>query len=361
MNTAEDISTTLSDESPSVEPVDAIADLLIGDDESNTEDASDEETQTAASTPDDEDSNDEDEADDGEEEETSLEAVEDGDTTWEGVLGVSEDSMSFDESGNVTGFKTKVNGEEETVSAKDLIAGYQNNKHVTQKSQAHAETVKQFEVQREQVMQEYSSKLASVDALTQHFEAKLISEYDGVNWDALRVEDPAEYAAARHDFSMKANELQNIKAAIATDKSNVDKTNQEAMHAKQQEYLKSQYDQMIEKNPEWSDEKTRNAARDGFKSFVQEQYGFTDAEWDTVYDARLIELVKDAKKYRDGATVASKKRDVPVPKFQKSRGGPQKRKVSKLEKLTKAASVAKGDTKRDLQAGAVAELLLGAK
>ena len=78
-----------------------------------------------------------------------------------------------------------------------------------------------------------------------------------------------------------------------------------------------------------------------------------------MFDARLIELIKDAKKYHEGATVAAKKKQKPVPKFQKSRGTGVKPKTSKLEKLTAASRKAQGGEKRDLQQSAVAELLLG--
>lgn len=360
--TAEDISSTLSSARPgesSDEAVDAVAALLVGDDESEDKDDEGEETQSKASIDsDDEESNEESEADDGEEE-TTLEAVADDETTWEGVLGVSEDKLSFDESGNVSGFKTKVNGEEEIVSTEDLIAGYQNNKFNTTKSQAHAEMVKDFEVQKGNLEQVYSSKLASVEAVSKHFEKQMIAEYEHVDWDNLRIEDPAEYAAARHDFATKASELQRIQEAIKIDTDAQSKERNESAIANRQEYLKGQYTKMLENNPEWSDETVRKTAETGFKTFIQDQYGFTDADWGLVNDARLIELVKDAKKYRDGVTVAEKKRATPVPKFQKSRGKGIKPKVSKLEKLTAASKNARGSDRRDLQQSAVAELLLG--
>ena len=77
-----------------------------------------------------------------------------------------------------------------------------------------------------------------------------------------------------------------------------------------------------------------------------------------MFDARLIELIKDAKTYHEGLKVADKKKQKPVPKFQKSRGG-GKPKVSKLDKLTAASKKAHGADKRELQTSAVAELLTG--
>ena len=361
--TAEDISSTLTSARPgesSDDQADAIAELLVGDDEPKTEEEEAEETQSQASNQDDgEESNEESEADDGEEE-TTLEAVaEEDEPTWESTLGAEEGQLAFDEEGDIAGFNIKVNGESETVDVKTLIAGFQNNKSNTTKSQAHAESVKAFEVQKEQVEQAYASKLESVDALTKHFEKQLISEFDGVDWDKLRANDPAEYAAARQDFSTKAGELQSIQEAIISDRETANKEVLEQGSAKAMEYRKTQFDLMIDKNPTWSDKVVLEKAHDEYRGFVKENYGFHDQEFDQVFDARLIELIKDAKKYHEGIKVAAKKIQKAVPKFQKSKGGGVKPKVSKLEKLTAASRKAQGTEKRDLQQSAVAELLLG--
>lgn len=361
--TAEDVSASLSADAPTLEPVDAVAALLIAEDETAAPAVATEEPKapTKSTTAEEEGNAEEEEQEAGEEqEETTLEAVaEEGDPTWESTLGVPEASMSFDEAGNIVGFKTKVNGEEQVIPTADLIAGFQNAKHTTQQNQAHAETVKEFDKQKEQVQQTYLSKLESVDALSKHFEKQLISDYEGVDWVQLRQDNPAEYAAMRQDYAVKAGELSNIQDAINTDKEASKKELDEGNLVKRRAYMKGQYDTMLVNNPSWSDEKVMTAARDGFKTFVQDTYGFGDGEWNMVNDARLIELIKDAKKYHDGASVAAKKTLKPVPKFQQSRGKGVKPKVTKLQKLTAASKAASGGEKRDLQASAVAELLLG--
>ena len=360
--TAEDISTTLNSQESSVEPIDAVAALLLDGEESPDEDVKDDENLSEASTTeDDSDVSDENDAEDDteEDEETTLEAVADDDVTWETTLGVTDGDLSFDEEGNLVGFNTKVNGESETIDAKTLLAGYQTNKAITQKSQALGEERKAFEGQKKQTEQVYASKLESVDALSQYFEKQLISEYDGVDWDRLRNENPAEYAAAKSDFSEKAGELERIKNAISADKEALNKTQSDNQNASNQEYFKSQFDLMISNNPEWKDDSVRKVAKAAYQTFVTDKYGFTDQEFDTVFDARLIELIKDAKKYHEGKAVAAKKMTKPVPKFQKSRGK-VKAKTSKLEKLTLASKTAHGDVKRDLQTSAIASLLTGA-
>jgi hypothetical protein len=362
--TAQDVSATLTqktlteDERANLSETDQIAELLVGEEDSETEDQTSDESQTEGSNQDDDEQSNENDSEDGDEE-TTLEAVADEDLTWGKVLGVDEDKLSFDDEGNLTGFTAKVNGEIINLTATELIEGFQVNKAVTTKAQALAEERKTFDTTREQVQQTYVSKLASVDALTTHFEKQLIAEYDNVDWTQLNAEDPARYAAMRLDFQTKAGELKNIQEAIQKDRQSEAEEFQKDNVGKQQVYLKQQFESMIEKNPDWADKKVRDTAQAGFRTFVNEQYGFSDQEFDSVFDARLIEMIKDAQRYHKAAEISGKKRLKKVPTFQKSVGGKKRTAPSKLEKLTAASKKATGQNKRDLQASAVAELLIG--
>lgn len=360
--TAEDISTTLSEDKPvepSVDKTDAIAELLIGEDESESEDKEGGESPTELSTQDDDEESNEDGDAEDEVEAKADDDVDADELSWGSVLGVSEDKLSFDEDGNLVGFVAKVNGEATTLTADELLAGWQTNKAVTTKAQTLAEERKAFEDEKEQVTGTYSTKLESVDALSKYFEKQLISEYDEIDWTALRNDNPAEYAALKADFQDRASEMKKIQEAIAKDRESEQQKQMEEFAESQKQYLKQQFDQMLENNPEWADEKVRNQAKSDFVNFVGENYGFTVEEFDSVFDARLIELIKDAKRYHEAKQVASKKRGKPVPKFQKSVGGSKRKTPSQLEKLTAASKKARGAAKRDLQASAVAELLTG--
>jgi len=355
----EDVSATpLPEEAASADPIDEIASLLAGESDESSEEGNEEETPLEASN-EEEESNEEEASEEGSE--TDLEAIaEEDDQTWESVLGVDEGKLHYDDEGNIAGVNVKVDGESSTIDMNDLIAGYQTNKSVTQRSQGLAEERKAFDSEKGQVEQIYRSKLDTVDMLTQHLEKRLIGDFENINWEQLRLEDPAEYAALRQDYSTKASELQNIKSAIQTDsdsqKGEIDGQNQQ----KHQEYMKGQFAKMVENNPAWQDDDVRVSDMKGYKTFLNETYGFTDQEFDTVFDARIIELMKDAKKFREGSKVAANKIKKPVPKFQKSRGKQTKKSTSKLDKLTAASKKAHGAQKRELQQSAVAELLTGA-
>lgn len=360
----------LSNLSDSGDKTDAIASLLIGDEEdANVDDVTDdsdaEETQSAGSTESDDSDGAEQSEDDGEAEaeasaEGESESAGDGDVTWENVLGVSEEKLSFDEDGNVKGVNIKVNGEASVIPVNDLIAGYQQNKAITIKGQTLAEERKDFEKQREEVAQAYQSKLQDVTAIGEHLEQRLVSEFESVDWNKLRAENPAEYAAARQDYAGRAQELKQIRQAVMVANQ---EALQEAENVQKQEltqYVSKQYEKMVENNPSWSDEKVFTKDMGALREFCSTEYGFTDTDFALARDARLIELIKDARNYHEGVKLAKEKiGKKQVPKFQKSTGKPKVKKTSKLESLTKAAQKASGAEKRQLQSDAVVELLLG--
>lgn len=344
-----------------------IADILLGNEGEESNDVSEgEETQThetideveESPEAEDEESEDESEDDDGEEP-LAASADDDEELSWEKVLGVNEGQLNFDEEGNLVGFNTKVNGESQTVKAEELIAGFQNNKAFTQKSQAFAEEKKAFDTEVAGVREEYAKRLHTVDSLNKYFENQLLEAYNGVNWEQLRVSNPAEYAATRQDYQARALEFQQINDAILVD---MDKARQE-MQGKMQEaateFRKQQRTIMVESNPTWADDKTYDSAISGVKNFLNDTYGFSGEEFESVMDARLVALVQDAQKFREGKKLAEGKPKQKVPKFQKSSGRRPSKKVSKLDKLTAASKKAQGANKRALQTDAVAELLLG--
>jgi len=338
-------------------PADEIANLLLGDeDTTESDEAKEEETPAEAST------EDEEVVDESEEESESEEEIaeesDDEDQTWGKALGVPEDSIAFDTEGNITGVNVKVNGKMDTVAMADLIKDYQGGKSFTEKSQSLATERKAFDDAKKVVEQEYSSKLENVETITNYLSNKLVSEFEGINWDQLRVENPAEYAAARQDYSARAQELKQAQEAVGQEKAQATEKQTQESNATRAKRMEEQFNIMITNNPDWADKETRSAAMTGLQDFAINQYGFVANDFNSVEDARLLELLKDAKAYREGVKIATTKRKKAVPKFQKSKGLKAK-KVSKLDKLTKAARTAKGHTQRDLQAEAVAQLLTG--
>lgn len=351
----------LLSEAGSVNMVDQIANLLSGESEKPTAPKKKpiEESEEADTQPD--DSTQEDDEPEGEEtDETEDDDSDESDeeVTWAKTLGIDEKNVVLDEDGNLSGINVKVDGKVATVGVKDLIAGYQSNKSNTNKSKQLAEQRKEFDDIKVAVATEYTKKIESVNKLTQHLKDTLLGSYKDVDWNRLRVENPGEYAAAVQDFNFRNSEIEQISNAVSQERTSIDQQMTAEQQAMQQEYVKSQADRVLEKNPSWAKPEVFRKVLSEMTDFAADAYGFTQEEFSNIQDARVLEVIKDAMKYRSSVKTAKTKLDVQVPKYQKSTGKTTKA-LTRLDKLTKTAKSSQGYQKRNAETDAVAELLSG--
>jgi hypothetical protein len=348
-------STTGSESVGSV--TDQIANLLMGEDkpinkEVNVRPVDDEpEDLEADDTLPEESTEDEETEVDEEKDEESEEPV-----TWAATLGIDDKDVALDDDGNLVGFNTKVDGKTTTVSAKDLIAGWQTNKSNTRKSQELAEQRKEFDTLKNQAAQEYIQKLDAADKLTKHLKDSFVKEYQQIDWNRLRVENPGEYAAAVQDFNMRNAEIEQILSVVDVEKNALLDSKLEEQKASFNAYLQEEAKKIVERNPTWAKPEVFKKAITEMSDFCLEAYGFTQQEFSNIQDSRMLEVVKDAMKYRKNVKEARTKLDVQVPKFQKTKNGSAAPK-SKLEKLVSTAKNTKGYSQKAAQTDAVAELL----
>ena len=134
---------------------------------------------------------------------------------------------------------------------------------------------------------------------------------------------------------------------------------QQEFEAQQANYLKVQAEKIIENNPEWADKNKLQSAFSDLKSFALEAYGFSEQDFGGISDARAIEVLKDAMKYRKGKESLSKKDLKALPKFQTQTRGAATTASSKLQSLVAQSKKATGFKQKALQTSAVAELLEG--
>lgn len=348
----EDVSALTTSSEASPDRIDEIANLLV--DDSDTTDSEESTGQSDESTLEEEESNEEEVVESNDAEEDDSE-----DVTWGSALGLNDDQIVIDEDGNLTGVNVKVDGKSSSVALNDLLAGYQTNKHNTVKSQTLAEERKKFEEATQGFQQQYQEKLNTAEAMSKYLEKKLLGEFEGINWEELRSVDPAEYAAARQDYATRAQEIQSAQSALSQEQLQQKEKSQKEFHTNHMEYLEGQKQKMLSSNPTWNSQEVFEKDMTQLKSFLGNQYGFQNSDFDTISDARIIEVLKDAQAYRTGKVkTQAKLKKAPVAKFQKSSGRKAPR-ISKLDKLTKAAKNAKGGSNRRLlQADAVAELLM---
>ena len=272
-------------------------------------------------------------------------------------LGLDGDKLTLSEDGEVL-VKLKVNGKDETVDLKEAIAGTQFHKANDEKARVLAEERKSFESERAQVAESYQQQLQQIRGLGEMLQQKLMQDFQGIDWDRLRVTDPGEWTAKQREFEIRNQELQQAGQMLGQ-QMRAEQEQQSQQEAQQRAaILQSEREQMIEHNPSWRDEEKMKGDLTKIVEYAKST-GFSDDELQDVIYSRHVEVLKKAMLYDQGKTVADKKVKQPPRVQRASNGRFVKQKGGKVQKLIERAQNAKGANKRDAQADAVTALLMG--
>ena len=231
-------------------------------------------------------------------------------------LGLSDDQLVEDDEGNLF-VNTKINGEIEKVKFSDLVKGYQTEKAVTQKSQKFAEERRQWEEQAQAAQQQYVGKLQNADSALKIIENQLLGSFDNIDWDKLRQDYPAEWAAKRQEMAQQYRQVQTAQQRIQAQQQQM-AYQQQAEHEQQRHvHQQQEAEKMLAANPEWQDPDIKNRELAKIRGFLTTSYGFNESDLQYVTDHRLVNLIKDAFAYRTIKETADPKKSKPVPKYVK--------------------------------------------
>lgn len=214
--------------------------------------------------------------------------------------------------------KVKINGVEQDVTLADMRNGYQMESDYRRKTAELAEQRKAFEAEREQVSNELGQRYTEAQQITGILEQQLTAEYQAVDWNTLRVSDPAEYAAKKQEFGERYNYVQGLRANVNAQL----QQQQQALQQKQVEGLQQMLLQESERlsavAPEFGDEAKAKVIKGELKDFLRSQ-GYSNEEISNVYDHRQVLIIRDAMEYRKlkNKGVEVKNKVVNVPKLQK--------------------------------------------
>jgi hypothetical protein len=261
----------------------------------------------------------EDKADDEDESDES----DDSDKTLADYLGVEDDRIIVNDKGEVH-FKAIIDGESKSVPLSELAKSYQLQGHVNNQSIALANERKSFETGSNLVKQELVEQLQANQQMAQLIESELIGEFNGINWDELRSEDPTKWSLMRQDFADKAHKIQTLKSKLDESGRSMYEQQQKISSDAQSQYINEQRAKMIEENPTWGDPEVFKTEMTGIRDFLNSNYGFTSNELDQVSDYRLIKLSKDIKELsmqKKASSTVVKKKVAKIPKFQKPGSG----------------------------------------
>jgi len=215
-------------------------------------------------------------------------------------------------------YRVKVDGEEYDVNLDELKSGYQRQADYTRKSQALAEKRKEnqvIETERARLYEERQLYANGLNMLQEQQQAKL-SEFNEVDWNTLKEEDPYAYMLKKDEYRDAQDRLSNAEQQQQiVQHQQAEQAGQARAH-----FVQDQYAKLIEALPEWADKKS--SVKSDVRKYAQD-VGFLPEEIEQLADHRSVLILKKAMEF-DKITdkVAPKKKKVKkVPKVQKSGRG----------------------------------------
>ena len=270
-------------------------------------------------------------------------------------LGLDSDKLALNEDGEIV-VKLRVSGEEKQVTLTEAISGAQYRAANDQKAQKLSEERRTFETERQYVAEEFNGRLQQVQGLGHMLEQQLLSEYNNVDWQALKAADPATFVIKQQEFSQRQHELQQAGQMVGQQMLQNRQQMEQREKAERAEILAAERVAMVESVPEWSDSEVMKKDLASMVEYGQ-SLGFSEDDLSNVIHNRELQVLRKAYLYDRGQTFAEKKSKTP-PKMQRAANGRfQSKKDTKLNRLVDRAKNARGGEMREAQAEAVLAIL----
>jgi hypothetical protein len=200
----------------------------------------------------------------------------------------SEDSEESEEQDQPQTFTVKVDGKEVAVTLDELQKGYSRTQDYTRKTQQIAEVRKQVEQETQAIRAEREQYAQLLGAL----QAQLQTSEPQVDLERLYHEDPIEWVRQKEVL----RERQEKAYAIQAEQQRLSQLSQQEQQRAMEAHLDSEKDALLAALPEWRDPKKAKAE----KALVLESaksVGFSDDDLKSVYDHRLVLLLRKAAMY----------------------------------------------------------------
>ena len=275
------------------------------------------------------------------------------------ALGLDEADLSRDAGGSLT-IRTKVDGVESRVPLAELRKGYQLQSHFTRQQSEFLREKQQWEEARQVREQQIVQQSVLAAQILDGQEAELKASYTR-DWDSLRREDPAEYAAMVAEYNQKLQRIREQKAQVV---GSLQKKQQE-IEQQQQAQLAQRFDaerEALAKAFGWTDPKMTPEKRTqhwtSLVDYLTKANGFAEQDLAGIMDHRAYVLADKARKYDELVSKAqvAKKRVAEVPAIPSAKSSP-----SPQSQSTRQQKHVEALEKRALQTGKQADQLAAAR
>lgn len=252
---------------------DDLASALLGED---TEESNEPDTEAATA---------EDEGSD----EVEIEATDADESAEDGEIPDSDEDPAAPPT-----YRVRVDGNELEVPLPELLAGYSRQADYTRKTTELATQRKALEQEAATIRSARDQYATQLGALERALVETMPKEPD---WEALRKENPGEFAAQFAEHQQKREKL----AAVRSEQDKVRRQQEAEFHQGLAAHLQAEAVKLVEAIPEWKDETKAKAEKGKLVEFAG-SLGWSPEDLDNVHDHRLVLILRDAMRYRESQT-----------------------------------------------------------
>jgi len=191
-----------------------------------------------------------------------------------------------------TKVRTKIDGQEVEVTLEEALKGYSRTQDYTRKTQAVAERAKALEA-HESTLAGERAKVAEYLKNLEQVVAEITPKEP--NWDELRQQDPAKFAAEWAAWDQHKKEVEAVKTARAEAEAQVARDNA----AQYQRHLEAEKVKLHEAIPEWKDAEVAKAEKAKMIEYAN-KLGYENEQLAQVSDHRVLTMLRKAMLYDAG-------------------------------------------------------------
>lgn len=180
--------------------------------------------------------------------------------------GLESDRLDVNDDGQVL-VKVKVDGQESSVPFQEVIANYQQVKHLSKETKETVELKKELKAQQAQAKATLDAELQKAQDLIQLAYQDLTSDYQSVNWTELEQDEPDRFAAMKIKFRDRQDNLVQRYNALVEER----RKNQPDLTQSRKEVGAK----LVEAIPEWKDTNVAKKELEEIHTYAF-QHGYTE-------------------------------------------------------------------------------------
>lgn len=224
-------------------------------------------------------------------------------------LGANEEQFIVDDDGQLF-VRTKIDGEEGRAKFSELLKSYQLEGHLNKQSTELAEAKKALQSKLTEADEQLVQKVQQLETLSQLAYNDLLSDYNKINWEELRADDPAEYTAKQMDFQNRQTQIGNLYQKAIDQREQLSATDSTLS----QEKIAEESAKLLQAYPAWKDQSTLQKEWSQIGEYAISQ-GLNPDDYKNTVNSSLIIMMDKARKFdalnKESETVTKRVRKAP--------------------------------------------------